>query len=204
MARFDMPFSLRWPTLPTIDSMSRPSEQLAGDEELMLAVRAGDLSAFEVLVLRHQSAVWKVASRFLGDPIEAEDVAQEVFLKILGAACRYKPSASFRAYVYRITIRLCLDQARKKRPTRAPNPSTLCKSASAPSDSMIAAERERAVRRALAELAPSQRGAVVLRYYEGMNYAEIAEAMELSTKAVERLLARGRAKLQARLAHLLD
>ena len=85
------------------------------DEELMLAVRAGDLAAFEHLVVRHQSSAWNAAYRFLGDAAEAEDLAQEAFLKILDAAPRYQPTAKFRTYLYRVVTRLCLDRLQRYR-----------------------------------------------------------------------------------------
>src|SRR6516164_3585667 len=86
------------------------------DEELMTAASAGDLRAFEQLVQRHQSSAWQAAYRFLGDATEAEDIAQEAFLKIFDAAPRYQPTAAFRTYLYRVVTRLCLDFAQKKRP----------------------------------------------------------------------------------------
>jgi RNA polymerase sigma-70 factor (ECF subfamily) len=66
---------------------------MLSDEELMHAVRQGDLSSFEQIVLRHQQTAWRVACRFLGDPTEAEDVAQDAFLRILKAAPSYRPTA---------------------------------------------------------------------------------------------------------------
>jgi len=86
------------------------------DEELMQAAAKGDLNAFEQIVLRHQQTVWAVAHRFLGDSSEAEDVAQDAFLKILKAAPRYRPSAAFRTFLIRVVSRLCMDRARKMRP----------------------------------------------------------------------------------------
>ncbi len=68
--------------------------QTPSSEELMLGVRGGDLEAFEQLVLRHQAEAWRVAYRYTGDPAEAEDLAQNAFLKVLAAAPRYKPTAA--------------------------------------------------------------------------------------------------------------
>jgi len=79
----------------------------------MQAVAGGDRDAFNEIVLRYQSLAWKTAYRFLGDAMEAEDVAQESFLNILKTAPRYRPTATFRTFIYRILANLCIDRARK-------------------------------------------------------------------------------------------
>jgi RNA polymerase sigma-70 factor (ECF subfamily) len=169
----------------------------------MLAVGEGDLAAFEQLVLRHQNGAWRVAYRFTGDATEAEDLAQEAFLRILDAAPRYKPTAAFRTYFYRVLIRLCLDHRRKKRPALAdPFPDTMDGSRS-PSQQASRAERDAAIQVALGALPARQRSAVVLRYFEGLSGSETAEALGVSAKAVERLLARARKSLADQLKNLL-
>ena len=172
---------------------------MASDEELMQAASGGNMDAFGELVRRHQRSAWNAAWRLLGDASEAEDAAQDAFLKILDAAPRYRPTASFRTYLYRVVTRLCLDRIAKKRPRYV---ARLPASPSAdPSPPDILARRESAdsVRRALDTLPPRQRAALILRHYEGLSYQEIAGAMDTSVKSVERLLARGRDALQGRL-----
>jgi RNA polymerase sigma-70 factor (ECF subfamily) len=176
---------------------------MASDEELMLAVRQGDLDAFGELVERHQEAAWNAAWRFLGDAAEAEDVAQQAFLNILDAASCYEPSARFRTYLYRIVTRLCIDRARKKQPTYTGDLPARATPAPSPAEMVEQRERDEAVRTAIATLPDRQRMAVVLRYYEGLSGAEIAAAMGTSAKAVERLLARGRTGLEQILADFL-
>ena len=176
---------------------------MADDADLMLAVREGDPEAFGQLVLRHQQAAWNAAYRFVGDRAKAEDIAQEAFLRVLQSAAEYRPTASFRTYLYRVVTRLCIDHARRKQPASLDVlPRCLEPSALAP-DVLVAQERTEAVRDALQGLPAKQRMAVVLRYYEGLSTAEITAAMETTTKAVERLLARGRAALESRLAGFL-
>jgi RNA polymerase sigma-70 factor (ECF subfamily) len=165
------------------------------DEELMLAAGAGDLEAFEQIVLRHQKSAWNTAHRFLGEVQEAEDVVQEAFMKILEAAGRYRPSASFRTYLYRIVVRLCLDRVRKKAPLYTDTPPEPVDPAPGVSEDLLAVERDQAVRSALNKLPDNQRTAIILKYYEGLGYSDIAEVLEVSEKAVERLLARGRDSL---------
>ena len=94
-------------------------DSAVSDESLMQAAVKCDMEAFEQIVLRHQSAAWGVAWRFVGDAGEAQDLVQEAFLRILDAAARYRPTAAFRTYFYRVLTRLRLDHVRKKRPIPA-------------------------------------------------------------------------------------
>ena len=174
------------------------------DEELMLAAGQGDIDAFEQIVLRHQAEAWRAACRFTGDAAEAEDLAQDAFLKILDAASRYKPTATFRTYFYRVLTRLCIDHRRKKRPGLAdlfPNMPDTTPSPSAQADRV---ERDALIQAALNSLPADYRMAVVLRYFEGLSGAEMAEAMGRSVKAVERLLARAKSAMEPQLRHLLE
>ena len=176
---------------------------MRSDEELMSDVAHGDLSAFEQLVRRHQTSAWNAAFRLLGDDDDAEDVAQEAFLRILRAAHRYQPTAAFRTYLYRIVTRLCRDHRRKASPSPHPNPDAETSQGPSPEACVAASEERRAVQEALAALPVKQREAVVLRYYESLTYDEIGEVMGASRKGVERLLARGRAALGTLLSGLL-
>ena len=170
----------------------------------MLAVAQGDLDAFDQIVLRHQELAWRIAFRFLGDRHEAENVAQEAFLRILDAAPRYKPTAAFSTYLSRIVTRLCLDHARKKHPTTTDSfPAVQDRNPSAV-ERMAAQERDRTIRAALDSLPPAQRMVVVLRYFEGLDCRSVASAMDTTVKAVERLLARARGTLQPLLAELSE
>ena len=174
------------------------------DEDLMLAVGKGDFSAFEQIVLRHQKSAWYTAYRFLGDRTIAEDVAQEAFLKILDAAERYRPTAKFRTYLYGVVTRLCLDHARKKQPAYVDDLSAVSGPSPSPPDAAALRERGEAVWKALDSLPPRQRMAVVLRYYEGLSGQDMAAAMDVSVKGIERLLARARRALEVLLSDFLE
>lgn len=166
------------------------------NEFLLQAVGRGDLAAFSRIVERHQTWTWRIAYRYTGNEEDAADIVQEAFLRLLDASGRYRPTAKFRTYFYQIISRLCLDRAKKKQPllletipdTPDPSPSI--------TDTMMRQENAIAVRVALDTLPPNQRLAIVLRYYENLGYEEIASALETTTKAVERLLARGRDRLR--------
>lgn len=170
----------------------------------MLAVRDGDLDAFERIVLRHQAEAWRVAYRFTGDAAEAEDLAQEAFLRVLDTAPRYEPQASFRTYLFRIINRLCIDHVRKKRPTATDNLPSLADDSPSPPQQAGQTERDALIQAALNALPADYRMAVVLRYFEGLNEAEMADVMGRSVKAVERLLARAKATLAPHLKGLLE
>ena len=170
----------------------------------MVYTGRGNLAAFEKIVRRHQAWAWRIAYRFFGHKEDAEDVLQDAFIRLLDASGRYRPTATFKTYFYQIITRLCLDRAKKKQPlyletipdSSDPHPDV--------TDSMMRREITGLVRTALDTLPPNQRMAIVLRYYEDLNYEEIASALETTTKAVERLLARGREGLRAILGNRDD
>jgi RNA polymerase sigma-70 factor, ECF subfamily len=170
-------------------------DPVPSDKTLMQMVAQGDLTAFERLVLRHQELAWRTAYRMLGCHQTAEDVAQEAFLRILEAADRYRPTAAFRTYLYRIVVRLCLDHLRKGRPVPTDNLRPADDRPSA-EQRAVRAEQTQALQKAIGRLPLKQRTAVVLRYYEGLSGGQTAATMETSIKAVERLLARARTTLE--------
>lgn len=177
---------------------------MPSDEELMLAVARGDLSAFEQLVTRHQDSAWNTAYRFLGNRADAEDAAQDAFLRILDSTDRYHPTASFRTYLFRIVTHLCFDLLRRKRLRQHEPLLDIAESGPSPETASIVDERVAAVQHALDTLPPVQRMAIVLRYYEDMGYREIAAVLDTTVKGAERLLARARATLENRLGRFLD
>jgi RNA polymerase sigma-70 factor (ECF subfamily) len=172
------------------------------DEQLMQAVAEGDLDAFNELILRYQDLAWKMAYRFIGDAMEAEDVAQESFLKTLEAARRYRPTATFRTYFYRILTHLCLDRTRKKQLTSINDIPEAMDPSLSPDESLIEKERRAQIRTALDALPPNQKAAMILRHYEGLRYTEIAQILGVTPKAVEGLMSRAGTFLQAHLSSL--
>jgi len=174
----------------------------ATDEQLMQSVGSGDLDAFNEIVLRYQAMAWKTAHRFLGDSMEAEDVAQEAFLKILKTANRYQPTAAFRTYFYRVLINLCIDRTRKKRPSLTDDPGEPADPSIGPMENLIEKESRASIRRALDALPANQKAAMILRHYEGLTYAEIAKVLGVTPKSIEGFIRRARASLQVRLHDL--
>ena len=176
---------------------------MASDEELMTQAGEGDMDAFEELVLRHQRTALSVAYRFLGDSDLAEDVAQEAFLKILAAAGRYRPTARFGTYLYNVVWHLCVDLYRKKRAEPLEAPSRHAHDGPGPVQSALADERAALVRRAVQELPPRQRMALVLKHFEKQSYEQIARALQCSSRAVDSLLIRAKRKLEEQLRDLI-
>lgn len=173
-----------------------------GDEQLMQMAGKGDLNALGEIVRRHQRTAWSVAHRFVGDPAEAEDIVQEAFLRILTAAPRYKPRAAFATYLYRVVTRLCIDNVQKKRPIFTDTLPEMVDDSADPAAMLARQERDALIRRALDVLPSRQRMVVILKYYEGLGYADIAAAMNITRKAVERLLSRARKTLQSSLSRI--
>lgn len=171
------------------------------DEALVALVAAGDRRAYGVLVDRHLDRTVAVARRILGTNAEAEDVAQEAFLRLWRNADRYRPEVGrFTTWFYRITTNLCLDL--RRRPAHA-----ALEEAGDPADPgddpAQAAERSAAataLSRAMADLPERQRAAISLTYAAGMSNADAAATLSVSVKALETLLVRARRALRSGLA----
>jgi len=170
------------------------------DSLLVRSIADGHLDALEPLVRRHQDNVRRLAYRFLGRWGDADDVAQEAFLRVVCAAPRYQPTARFTTWLHRIVVNLCLDARRRQTRFVAADPPDL--PADPPADVLERDETVRRVREALDSLPERQRMAVILHRYEGESHREIAEVTGWSESAVESLLVRAYANLRRTLADL--
>jgi RNA polymerase sigma-70 factor (ECF subfamily) len=168
------------------------------DAALMLAFQRGDGAAFRTLYERYARAMIGFCHRFVRDPARAEELAQDVFVKLHGAAGRYRPSASFRTFLYRIASNHCLNElrrgehgARRAAAGTAPaDPDALPSPGASPEEAARAAALERAVGELLARLPGKQRAALVLCRLEGLSHQEIAEVLDTSVSAVKSLVHR--------------
>jgi RNA polymerase sigma-70 factor, ECF subfamily len=174
------------------------------DEALMTQVAAGNEAAFRRLAQRHLGRGLGLARRVTGNAADAEDVVQEALLRVWTHAPRWRPTAAFRTWFYRIVMNLCLD--RRRRPASAPLEEAGEPVSSAPdaAATIEAAETDRAVAAAIAALPERQRAAVALTYYEGLGNAEAAQVLEISVSALESLLIRGKRALRAELSGLRE
>jgi RNA polymerase sigma-70 factor (ECF subfamily) len=184
------------------------------DVRLMIAVRDDVPGAFEELVEAYQHRLINVMQHLIGRADEAEDLAQEVFLRVYRARKKYRARCKFSTWLFTIANNLGLNwlRSRQRKPVvplpahdsgpLGPRPAEQLVPArdTPPSQRLQQQELTAVVRRALDTLNERQRMAVVLNKFEDMNYAEIAEVMGLTTKAVKSLLNRARTNLRAALA----
>jgi RNA polymerase sigma-70 factor (ECF subfamily) len=176
----------------------------------MLRVRDDDPVAFEELVELYQQRLVTIMHHLVGNKEEAEDLAQEVFLRVYRTRKKYRPRAKFSTWLFTIANNLALNalRSRQRKPVipleardsgpLGPRPAEqlVRDREHQPSEHMQQQELAAIVQQALGELNERQRAAVVLNKFEDMNYAEIAEVMNLTTKAVKSLLSRARDNLR--------
>ncbi len=171
------------------------------DEELVGRVGAGDKRAAAELVRRHLPRMVGLARRMLGDAAEAEDVAQEVFLRVWKHAASWRPGqAKFETWMHRVAMNLCLDRLRRSgRNAGEVSPETADVRASA-TRAFDDRQRKERVRNALQALPERQRAALVLCYYQDRTNIEAAEILGVSVDALESLLSRARRTLKLALS----
>ena len=195
----------------TKSSSHRVSDD-ASDVSLMAKVAQGDHAAFEELVTRHQYAVVGTVAKMLGNPSEAEDIAQQVFLRLWKSASRYKPTAKFTTYLFTITRNLVFNETRRKsrrgeqsldEQTEDWHQQFQEEGHNRPDEQVLQAELQQAVDQAIRGLPDKQRMAVVLRRYEKMPYEEIASVLGISVSAVKSQLFRARTSLRESLEPFL-
>jgi len=167
------------------------------DVELLSLTAAGDQGAFARLVRQHQGRVLNLAYRFSRNRQDAEDLAQEVFLRVWRYAGSFRGEAAFGTWLYRLAVNVCLNHRlrKKKRPEPLPLPEDLESGTEAAEAGSEARQRENLLIQAMAALPARQKMALVLVSFEDKSYEEIAAAMEVSVPAVESLLFRARKNL---------
>jgi RNA polymerase sigma-70 factor (ECF subfamily) len=178
------------------------SRRERSDEQIIENVRAGDTRQFAELVLRHQDTVFGMAKRFVESAADAEDIAQEAFLRVHRGLEGFKGDARFSTWLYRITWNLCTDWVRRHRkPGRASvaidDTSDIEDGRAGIEEGLLDQEERRDVRRALAALDEKYRSVVTLLYYQKLSYEQIAEVLDVPLKTVETRLYRARKLLRA-------
>jgi RNA polymerase sigma-70 factor (ECF subfamily) len=192
------------------ESTARRYELQDPDVRLMLEVRDGSAAAFDELMIRYQSRLVTVLDHLTGRRDLAEDLAQEVFLRVYRARRRYVPGAKFSTWLFTIANNVASNALRtlarrpEVQPARDPGASgsnsldhlAMAASGLLPTRQIDKAELHEVVEQALSTLNPKQRMAVLLSKFEGMSYHDIAETMQMSPQAIKSLLARARDNLR--------
>lgn len=176
----------------------RPAKSDDADETLLGRIAAGDTGAMRMMISRQLPRIVAVATRMLGDASEAEDVAQETFLRVWRNAGGWRQrDARFSTWIHRVAINLCYDRLRRRKHVLAEDPPDVPYEGPAPDAGLLSEDDpNRRVERAMQMIAPRQREAIILVYYQAMSNAEAAAIMDVSVDALESLLARGRRSLQ--------
>jgi RNA polymerase sigma-70 factor, ECF subfamily len=172
------------------------------ESELIAYARAGNDAAFTSLVELHQTAIYNLCYRMLGNPSEAEDAAQETFLRAYAQLQRFDPARSFKTWLFAIANHHCIDHLRRRRltwlsidePALEPHPA-LREPRPNPEEVSVSHEEQAVVEALLSKLGPEDRSVVVMRYWYDFSYEEMAQATGATVSAVKSRLHRARAQL---------
>lgn len=186
------------------DTQPAPAPQDPVILDWVQAAINGDQDAFAELVYTYQDAVYNLCYRLLSDHVEAEDAAQEAFLRAYLNLRRYDPGRSFKTWVLSIASNHCIDRLRRRRMQYVslddPLPSlTLSTNEPEPEDVTIFREQSQRIQGLLSELAPDYRAAVVLRYWYDYSYLEIADILDTTESAIKSRLFRARQMIAEKL-----
>lgn len=205
--------------LPGLDASAprreaRPASlDSSADEDLALMerVKEGDSDAFNRLMEKHEKTVINLVYRFTGDRQSAEDLAQEVFLRVYRAAGRFQARAKFFTYLYKVTLNLCRNAREKNKRRRHSSLDSPGKEddqgrrevedpGGSAEDQVSQKELARVVREAVLSLPEDQKEVVILQRYQGLQYEEVAEALGISVAAVKSRIHRAKLNLKKQLA----
>jgi RNA polymerase sigma-70 factor, ECF subfamily len=170
------------------------------EHDLIRAIGAGDRLAFEKLVRRYQGPVLSFVCRHIGDRHTAEDLTQEVFLRVYRAAAEFEPRAKVQTWIFKIAYNLCLNELKRLRRLRGLHDDltaqTRRESEGSAASAIHCGELEEEITNALRQLPENQRAALLLRANKGLSYLEISRVLSVSVSSVESLIFRARAHLR--------
>ncbi|MGZ8162889.1 MAG: RNA polymerase sigma factor RpoE [Methylobacter sp.] len=196
-----------------MNNHTRTSEQL--DEELVLRVQQGDKSAYDLLVIKYQHKIIQLVNRYVKDPSEAQDVAQEAFIKAYRALGNFRGDSAFYTWLYRIAINTAknylvsrtrrssdyqVDIQEAEQIENAPQ----LQGMESPERLLLNQEIVETIKTAIDKLPEEMRIAIMLREFEGMSYEEIAQAMDCPVGTVRSRIFRAREAIDNKLNPLLD
>lgn len=175
------------------------------DEQLLERIGRGDSSAVSILVTRKLPRLLSLARRMLGDPVEAEDVAQETLVRTWKQARDWVPGkARIDTWMHRVALNLCFDRLRRRRDQVSTDDVEIVDTTPGPAAQLERVQNAAALQAALKALPERQRVAITLCYYQELSNIDAAALMDISVEALESLLSRARRTLRARLNPAMD
>jgi len=198
------------------NSNSAAPKRVVTDIDLVRRVQAGEKAAFDVLVLKYQHKILKLIMRFLSDHSEAQDVAQDAFMKAYKALPKFRGDSAFYTWLYRIAVNTAKNYlvARGRRPRNYSglkqkddetfDPSMLLMSIDTPDRLAMTEELRQGIYKAISDLPEDLRVAVSLREYENMSYEDIAKIMDCPIGTVRSRIFRARESIEKRIHDLLE
>jgi RNA polymerase sigma-70 factor (ECF subfamily) len=159
--------------------------------------QTGDLAAFEAVMRQHERLVLNTALRLLGNMEDAKDASQDVFLRLYRNLHKVETASNYQAWIYRVTVNVCYDMGRKRKPSVAMEDAPEPVSGDAdPQQSLSSAERQRVLQMSLRTLSVKERAALVLRDLEGLSTEEVARTLGSSEATVRSQISKARVKMR--------
>jgi RNA polymerase sigma-70 factor (ECF subfamily) len=194
--------ALAWPLGLAVAPASAGGEALSRDEEreAIEACRRGEREAFDRLVLRYQRDVYRLCYRFVNNHEDANDLAQEAFLRAWRAIPRFRGESSFSTWLYRIAVNACLNFRSVRRPVTQELPDALPDPVPGAEERLESDDDARRVREAIARLPEKQRATLILKVYQELTHQEVAQILGSSVGTVKANLFHALANLRRQVA----
>lgn len=181
-------------------------KQPADDFQLIRSFQSGDETAFEELIRRYQRQVANIIYLTLGDRSEIEDLTQEAFIRVYRSLDKFAFDSSFYSWLYRIVVNLCIDELRRRKIKRTLSLDFLSENRlereesripqKSGADDVLDKEKRETILSALDKLTPEYKTVMILREYNDLSYAEIANILKISPQAVKSRIFRARSELR--------
>ena len=176
---------------------------MQGDELLLRRACKGDVQAFEELMQSHESRIYAIALRMMGNREDAQDCAQEAMVRIYRAMSSFKSQSALATWIYRITMNTCLDELRRRKARKVTSLDSLVDNGWSPTDTGdtpeehgLRVEKQNALNQAIQSLPDDMRAAIILRDVKGYSYDEIASILDANVGTIKSRISRGREKLR--------
>ena len=176
---------------------------MQGDELLLRRACKGDVQAFEELMQSHESRIYAIALRMMGNREDAQDCAQEAMVRIYRAMGSFKGQSALATWIYRITMNPCLADLRRRKARKVTSLDSLVDNGWSPTDTGdtpeehgLRVEKQNALNQAIQSLPDDMRAAIILRDVKGYSYDEIASILDANVGTIKSRISRGREKLR--------